>query len=50
MTWREKYKIVFVIVTNVTEKYSNIRPSEVDNIKKKKKKKWSILKNFSLFV
>ena len=38
MTWREKYKIEIVIVTNVTEKYSNIRPSEVDNIKTNKKK------------
>ena len=36
LTWREKYKIVIVIVTNVTEKYSNIRPSEVDYIKQKK--------------
>ena len=32
----KKYKIVIVIVTNVIEKYSNIRPSEVDYIKKKR--------------
>ena len=38
-TWRENTKIVIDIYTNVTnetEKYSNIRPSEVYDIKKKK--------------
>ena len=38
LTWCEKYNIVInVTVYHVTEKYSNIRPSEVDYILKKKK-------------
>ena len=48
MTWREKYKIVIVIITDVTEKYSNIDHQKSITLKKYKNYKPTCVKSCEL--